>query len=126
MLFSLEPKQALWSIQKKTAVILLVMLIGSGFYRSGKVTIGVLLGGIISLGNLTVLGKIIENIYSQERPNRFLITCQYVLKLSLLYGLIYFLIINNVMNIIAFVCGFSVFLLGVITESLFPARRPQA
>jgi hypothetical protein len=124
MLFSSAAKRALWSIQKKTAVILLIMLLGSGFFQSLKITLGVFLGGLISLGNLTVLGKIIENIYSQEKPNKFLIICQYVLKLSLLYGIIYFLIMNKVMDIFAFICGFSGFLLGIIIESLFPTRYP--
>jgi hypothetical protein len=124
MFFSLEAKRALWAIQKKTTVVLLIILLGSSIYRSGKITLGIMLGGLISLCNLTVLGRIIENVYSQERPNKSLVVCQYVIKLILLYVVIYFLISHNVVDAIGFVCGFSVFLLGIVIEGLFPTRYP--
>lgn len=117
------PKR-LGAIQKKTATVLFFLFLLSLIYKSPKVSLGVAVGGGLSLLNLGALGRIIESVFSQEKPSRALILWQYVVKLILLFGIIYLLVTYNLVNIIAFITGFSAFLFAALLEGLFPSGEP--
>ena len=119
-----KSKKKLSSIQKKTAVVLFFLLLVSLIYRSTKISLGIAMGGCLSLINVGVLGRIIESIFSQEKPSKALIVWQYVIKLIVLFGAIYLLVTFHLVNIIAFIVGFSAFLFALLWEGLFPSREP--
>ena len=119
-----KSKRRLGAIQKKTAIILFFLLLLSLLYKSSKVSLGIAAGGTLSLLNLGALGRIIESVFSQEKPSKALILWQYVVKLILLFGIIYLLVTYNLVNIIAFITGFSAFLFAALLEGLFPSGEP--
>ena len=118
-----KSKKRLRSIQKKTAIILFFLLLLSLIYKSTKVSLGLAVGGGLSILNLAALGRIIESVFSQEKPSKALILWQYVIKLLFVFGIIYLLVTYNLVNIIAFITGFSAFLFAVLLEGLFPSDK---
>jgi hypothetical protein len=83
----------------------------------------VVLGGSLSLLNLEVLARIIENIFQKEISSKSAIAIQYVVKVILLLAILYAVIRYNLVDIIAFVVGFSAFLVALLLEYIFPSRR---
>jgi len=124
MLALKEQKKRLNSIEKKAGLILFFLSLGSIYYQSVAVFLGVVFGGSLSLVNLRLLRKIVENLFHQKPPNKSLIVRQFVIKIALLFGIVYFLATYKLVNIVAFVVGFSVFLVAIIIESLYPPYRP--
>ena len=119
----IQAKKILGSIQKKTVAVLLFLLLLSLIYKSIKISSGIAAGGCLSLINLRLLGRIIENVFSQEKPSKALIVWQYVIKLAVLFSAIYLLVTYHLVDIIAFIVGFSAFLFALLWEGLFPSRE---
>jgi ABC-type multidrug transport system fused ATPase/permease subunit len=119
-----EAKKRLGAIQKKTAAVLFFLLLLSLIYKSTKVSLGIAIGGCLSILNIGVLGRIIDILFSQEKPSKAVIVRQYVIKLIVLFGTIYLLVTYHLVNIIAFIVGFSAFLFVLLLEGLFPPREP--
>ena len=114
----LESKKRLKAIEKKTVTVILVFSLGSIYYQSAKIFLGVFLGGILSLINIKILSRIIENLFQQEIPNKSAIIVQYSVKVILLLGILYLVITYNLINSIAFVVGFSAFFIALILSRL--------
>ena len=99
------------------------MFLGSIYYQSPKISLGVILGGFLSLINIKILTKIVENLFQQDIPSKSIIVVQYVIKIVLLFAILYAVITYKVVNIIAFVVGFSAFFIALLVENIFPSRR---
>jgi len=119
-----KSKKQLSSIQRKTVFILFFLLLVSLIYKSIEISGGIALGGCLSIINLKVLGRIIEGVFYQENPSKALIVWQYVIKLILLFGIIYLIVTFHLVNIIAFIVGFSAFIFALLLEGIFPSRDP--
>lgn len=117
-----ESKKRLNSIQKKTVIVLLLLIAASLFYKSAKISLGIVVGGCLSLINLKVLSRIAENIFQQTKPNKTPIIISYVIKIFILFGTLYLLITRDLVNIIAFIIGFSAIFIAMFLESIFPCR----
>jgi hypothetical protein len=100
-----------------------VLVLGSIYYQSPKISLGVILGGFLSLINIKILTRIVENLFHQDIPSKSAIVVQYVVKIVLLFGMLYVVISYKLVNIIAFVVGFSAFLIALLLENIFPSRR---
>jgi len=121
-----ESKKRWSSIEKKAVFILFFLSLGSIYYQSMKVFLGVIFGGCLSLINIKAIGRMLENVFQQETPSKSIVVWQYFIKMIVLLGIIYLLITYKLVNIIAFVVGFSVFLVAIIIESLsFPKCPTQ-
>ena len=99
------------------------MFLGSIYYQSPKISLGVILGGFLSLINLAILTRIVKNVFQQDIPSKSAIFVQYVIKIVLLFGILYIVIRYNPVNIIAFVVGFSAFFIALLAENVFPSQR---
>jgi hypothetical protein len=93
------------------------------YYQSPKISLGVILGGILSLINIEILTKIVENLFQQDVPSKSIIVVQYVIKIVLLFGILYAVITYKPVDIIAFVVGFSAFFIALLIENIFPSRH---
>jgi hypothetical protein len=116
----LESKKRINSIEKRALFVLIFLSIGSIYYQSVKVFLGIILGGCLALINIKVLVRIVENMFNQKTKNRSPIIWQYIIKIFLFFGIIYFLIYYKLVNIIAFVVGFSAFVVAIILETIYP------
>jgi len=99
------------------------LFLGSIYYQSLDISLGVIFGGFLSLINLAILTRIAKNIFQQDIPSKSAIFVQYVIKIVLLFGILYIVIRYNFVNIIAFVVGFSAFFIALIVENIFPSQR---
>jgi len=119
----LESKRRLTSIERKTVMLVFLLSLGSLYYQSLKISLGIIVGGVLSLVNIRILTRIIENLFHQGMPSRSVIIVQYVVKIFLLFGILYIVVTYNLLNMIAFVLGFSAFFMVLVIENIFPPRR---
>jgi hypothetical protein len=117
-------KQKLAAIEKKCLLLILFLSLISLIWYSQQVFWGIMLGGVVSLVNIRVLTRIVDAIFSQNSGGKFLVAAQYIIKISLLFALVYFLVSKQVVNILGFLVGFSVLLLAAMLEFLSPTK-PQ-
>jgi len=123
MLVLNKSKKKLSSKKKKTVAILIILVLLSMFYKSEKISLGIFLGGCLSLLNIKTSSRIIENVFRQKRPNKALLVWNYIIKLLILFGLIYLFVTYKIVNVIAFIVGFSAFFFFFLIESVFPSRH---
>jgi len=115
-----EPKKKLRRIQTITIIILFFLGIGSAvFFKSREVFGGIATGGCLSLINLWILARIVENLLHQKKPGKAVLLWQYIIKTTILLGGLYFLLKYTAINILAFALGFSAFLLAIAIEGFF-------
>ena len=114
-------KQKLRAIIKKTIIVVLILSLASLFYRSQPVVLGVILGGGVSVVNLYILGRLVEAILQQPRATRTLTILGYIVQVTLLFGVVYFVATREVVHLGAFAIGFSTFIFGAFIETLFPS-----
>ena len=117
-----EPKKKLKSLGIKALVVLAIVTTFSFFYDSPKIILGIVIGGLLSLGNLLLLTRVGESVFQQEKSNKTPIILAYIIKMVLLFGLLYFLITRNIVDILAFVIGFSSIFIALGIEIIFPPR----
>ena len=118
-----ESKKKLFSIEKKTLIALVFLVLGSLFFESKKILLGIIIGGGLSLANIIILGKIGEGIFLKTRSSKTSILASYVAKMIVLFGLLFLLITKDIVNIIAFAIGFSSVFLAMGLEIIFPAQN---
>ena len=112
-------KKKLAASEKRGLIVLFFLAAGSLFFGSTKIFFGVLIGGGLSLANIVILGKIGEKVFQQTSPRRAPVIIIYIIKMMILLGVLFFLVTNEVVNIFAFITGFSIILLSVGLESIF-------
>lgn len=117
-----QEKKRLASIEKKCLILILILSLVGAVWYSHKVFWGIVLGGAVSLLNIRVLIRIVEVIFSQHGGAKLLVVAQYIIKVLLLFGLVYFLVSKQVVSILAFLLGFSILLFAAMLECLFPFR----
>ncbi len=92
-----------------------VSLVAGLFYPPGFVT-GILLGGLIALGNLYVMQDNVVRVFSSKKAGRkkLPIVGKFYLRLTLL-GLLIYLSLKAGIEPVALLLGFSTLVLGIIT-----------
>jgi len=118
-----ESKKKLFSIEKKTLIALVFLVLGSLFFESKKILLGIIIGGGLSLANIIILGKIGEGTFLKTRSSKTSILASYIAKMIVLFGLLFLLITKDIVNIVAFVVGFSSVFLAVCLEGISPAQN---
>jgi len=119
----IELKKKLTLLEKKTLAVIIFLCLGSIYYQSTKISLGIIVGGFLSLVNIRILTRIVESLFYQGIPSRSIIIVQYIVKMVLLFGILYIVVTYNLLNIIAFVIGFSIFFIVLLIENLVPSRR---
>ena len=119
-------KQKLRAIIKKTITVTIVLTLLSLFYKSKTVVFGIILGGVVSVLNLYILGKLVETIVQQPRATRILTIFGYLIQITVLFGIVYFVATREMVHLGAFAIGFSAFMFGAFIETVFPSHcSPQ-
>jgi len=107
-----------------SGVLLAVLIIGGWIFGSRQVAAGIACGGLLTLGNTFWLKRSIEQAMGLEprQAGRFAVV-RYVLRLALLAGLLYLLIVKIGIDIIGLIVGLSVLVIVIIGFSLYRAAR---
>ena len=116
-------KKRLATSEKRAFFILIFFSAASYFFTSKKFVLGVLIGGGLSLLNIIALSKIGENVFKQSSPRKTPAVIAYLVKIIILFGVLFFLITHELINIFAFIIGFSVILLIIGLEIIFPSQK---
>lgn len=116
-------KKKLVASEKRALIILFFLAAASLFFESKKIFFGVLIGGGLSLVNIVILSKIGEKVFQQSSPRKTPVIITYIIKIIILFGVLFFLVSQEVVNIFAFIVGFSTVLLIVSFESIFPSQK---
>jgi hypothetical protein len=116
-------KKKLVASEKKALIILVFLAAASFFFESKKIFFGILIGGGLSLVNIVILSKIGEKVFQQSGPRKTLVIITYLIKMIILFGVLFFLLRYKIVNIFAFIAGFSIILLIIGFESIFPSEK---
>jgi hypothetical protein len=103
------------AIEKRSVQLLALLLIGSIWFRSWAVSLGVLLGGAVAILNFhwlwLILGKVIFD-------KQWLFGVQIFFKFLVLVFVIFVILRYAEVNPIAFVAGSSTLLVGILYEGI--------
>ena len=105
--------------------ILLALLVGGGWiFGSQQFAAGIACGGLLALGNTFWLKRSIKQAMGLEprQAGRFVVA-RYVVRLAVLAGVLYLLIVKTGIDIIGLVIGLSVLVIVIIGFSLYRAAR---
>ena len=105
--------------------LLLALLIACGWiFISQRFAAGIACGGLLALGNTFWLKRSIERAMGLEprQAGRFAVG-RYVLRLAVLAGVLYLLIVTVGIDIIGLIAGLSVLVIVIIGFSLYRAAR---
>jgi len=116
-------KKKLVALEKRALIFLIFLVALSLFFESKKIFLGVLIGGGLSLVNIVILRKIGEKVFQQSSPRKTPVIITYIIKMIILFGVLFFLVSQEVVNVFAFIFGFSMVLLIVGFESIFPSQK---
>jgi uncharacterized iron-regulated membrane protein len=115
----------LFRILTAASGILLALLIGGGWmFGSPQFAAGIACGGLLALGNTFWLKRSIERAMGLEprQAGRFAVV-RYVVRLAVLAGVLYLLIVRIGIDIIGLVLGLSILVIVIIGCSLYRAAR---
>ena len=110
---------------KQALIILFFLSVISLFFKSQKIFLGVLTGGGLSLLNIVILGKMGGRFFQQNNPHKTPIIVTYVIKIIILFGVLFFLVSHEVVNVLSFIISFSIIIFIIGFESIFPPQRPS-
>jgi hypothetical protein len=108
------------AMQTGTFITGVVLVLGSLFFKSLPVTLGVLAGGLLACINFFVLQKVVVKITAETTQNRAIPAAVALLKFVLLAIAIYVALSSKYIDPIGFVVGLSSV---VITLVIMPLGR---
>jgi len=103
-------KETLWnlkSIQRGTLITAAVLLVGSLFFKSIKLTLGVFAGGFFAFINFVILQRIVITLTSATSEKKILVGSLSLLKFILLAIAIFVLIYSKKVDPIGLIIGLS-------------------
>jgi ATP synthase I chain len=98
-------------------IILMILGSTSFFLMSSTFTLGIILGGLIIIGNFNVLQHTIRCSFSPDgvmKNNKLAIVAKYYFRLAILGIIIYILITNGWVNPIGLAIGLSIVVFSII------------
>jgi hypothetical protein len=116
-------KKKLAASEKKALVILVLLSAASLYFKSKQIFLGVLIGGGLSLVNIVMLSKLGEKVFQQNSPRKTAIAITYTIKIIILFGALFFLVNYKIIDVFAFIIGFSIILLIIGFENIFPSQK---
>ncbi len=111
----------LTSLERTQWVILLLLSVGSLAFWDKKITIGVIMGGIIIILNFKALRRIIEGGFSEggiSNPRSFFFkySVKFLLLVAAVAGIA--ILLRGVINLVAFLVGLLTIFLAILAEGI--------
>ena len=103
-----------------------VLIAISALTQPETVSLGIAVGVLLTCANFFALRKLVNKWTQAAAENRHGNAQLLMLpKMAILMGLVACAILFLPMNVIAFVIGFSIFMISIIAEIMYSALRPQ-
>jgi hypothetical protein len=105
-------------------ILLAVLVAGSLFLRSTRFSLGILLGGLISIVNFHWLYRNLLSVFTKHLNRaRAALMLRYYLRLAVTAIALYWIISRNLVDVIGLVIGLSVVVLNIVLTTLLVLSR---
>lgn len=105
-------------------ILLAVLVAGSLFLRSPRFSLGVLLGGLISIVNFHWLYRNLLSVFQKHLNRaRAALMLRYYLRLAVTAIALYWIISRNLVDVIGLVIGLSVVVLNIVLTTILVLSR---
>lgn len=110
-------------LQKKLEItnwiIMGVLLILSAFFMSYRFTLGVVLGGFISIVNFYWLERDLRKVFSRlSEKSGSLLTLKYFLRFAVTGVVLYFVITGDIVDIVGLIIGLSTVIVTMVITAI--------
>ena len=96
-------------------IILAIVFIPSLIFSPIKFSLGVLLGGFISIINFYWMARSLSGIFKNQSGNvKGPVMIKYYIRLALTAAVLYFLISSDTVNVIGLIIGLSVVIINIV------------
>jgi hypothetical protein len=100
-------------------ILLAVLVAGSLFLRSTRFSLGILLGGLISIVNFHWLYRNLLSVFKKHLNRaRAALMLRYYLRLAVTAIALYWIISRNLVDVIGLVIGLSVVVLNIVLTTI--------
>jgi hypothetical protein len=105
-------------------ILLAVLVAGSLFLQSTRFSLGILLGGLISIVNFHWLYRNLLSVFQKHLNRaRAALMLRYYLRLAVTAIALYWIISRNLVDVIGLVIGLSVVVLNIVLTTLLVLSR---
>lgn len=102
-------------IETTNWIILFIIFVLSLFFAPWKFSLGILLGGFISILNYYWLGRSLQGAFKNSSGNvKVPIMVKYYIRLAITAVVLYLLITGGTVNVIGLIVGLSVVIINII------------
>lgn len=106
-------------LQKKLEItnwiVLAVLLLGSSFFLSFRFSLGILLGGLISILNFYWLHQNLRNTFQHLMDGaKSSILFKYCIRLAVTAVILYFIIVYRVADVLGLLLGLSIVVINIV------------
>ena len=110
------------SIEKRTAQVLFLLLLGSLWFQNWSIAIGLILGGGVAILNFHWLWRIMEKvIFEKKKIYGLQVAVKFLALLAAIFLIFHFVKVNSV----AFIIGISTLLPGIFFEVIRESLRAE-
>jgi hypothetical protein len=107
-------------------IILAIVFIPSLIFSPIKFSLGVLLGGFISIINFYWMARSLSGIFKNQSGNvKGPVMIKYYIRLALTAVVLYFLISSDTVNVIGLIIGLSVVVITILTTLIFDLAKKK-
>jgi len=105
-------------------IILAVIFIPSLFFAPLKFSLGILLGGFVSIVNFHWMARGLRGIFQNLQGNpKGTVMVKYYIRLAIMAVVLYLLIANNVVDIIGLLIGLSVVIINILVTMIIALAK---
>ena len=105
-------------------IILAVIFIPSLFLAPLKFSLGILLGGFVSIVNFHWMARGLRGIFQNLQGNpKGTVMVKYYIRLDIMAVVLYLLIANNVVDIIGLLIGLSVVIINILATMIIALAK---
>jgi len=105
-------------------IILAVIFIPSLFLAPLKFSLGILLGGFVSIVNFHWMARGLRGIFQNLQGNpKGTVMVKYYIRLAIMAVVLYLLIANNVVDIIGLLIGLSVVIINILVTMIIALAK---
>jgi len=105
-------------------IILAVIFIPSLFFAPLKFSLGILLGGFVSIVNFHWMARGLRGIFQNLQGNpKGTVMVKYYIRLAIMAVVLYLLIANNVVDIVGLLIGLSVVIINILVTMIIALAK---
>lgn len=107
-------------------ILLAVLIAGSLFLQSARFSLGILLGGLISIVNFHWLYRNLVSVFRKHLNRaRSALMLRYYIRLVVTAAALYWIISRNTVDVIGLVIGLSVVVLNIVLTTVLVLSRKR-